>query len=152
LPLDNATVELTIEPLEGEPLSLTAEMHGSEPGVYTASYWARQPGGYRVLAKVTAADGSFVGTASSGWTAEAGAAEFRDLRPNRQWLQQMAEATGGEVIREDRLQAFANDLPSRKVPVTETWVYPLWHRAWVMSLAMICLCCEWGLRRWKGLA
>jgi uncharacterized membrane protein len=152
LPMDNATVELNIIPLSGDPFTLKAEMDDAEPGVYTSSYWSREPGGYHVTANITSADGSHVGTAQSGWTAQSGAAEFRDLRVNRALLEEIAQQTGGEVIREDRLDNFAADLPTRKVPVTETWVYPIWHRPWVMFLAMLCLCCEWGLRRWKGLA
>ncbi len=152
LPLDNAAVELKITPLTGEPFTLKAEMDNSEPGTYTATYWSREPGGYRVDATITAADGSEVGTAASGWTAQSGAAEFADLRLNRALLEKIAEQTGGQVVREDRLSDFAEDLPTRKVPVSETWVYPIWHRPWVMLAAMLCLCCEWGLRRWKGLA
>jgi hypothetical protein len=127
-------------------------MDESEAGTYKATYWSREGGAYRVEANVTAADGSFVGKAQSGWTAQSAAAEFQDLRLNRNLLQTIADQTGGEIIRNDRLDAFVADLPNRKVPVTETWVYPLWHRPWVMFAAMLCLCCEWGLRRWRGLA
>jgi hypothetical protein len=152
LPLDNAAVEFTVSPLGGEPFQLRAEMDESEAGTYKATYWSREGGAYRVEANVTAADGSFVGKAQSGWTAQSAAAEFQDLRLNRNLLQTIADQTGGEIIRDDRLDTFVADLPNRKVPVTETWVYPLWHRPWVMFAAMLCLCCEWGLRRWRGLA
>lgn len=151
-PMDNADVELTVTPLSGEPFTLKANMDTNNAGVYQATYWSREPGGYHVQAKVTAADGSEVGQSSTGWTAQAGAAEFADLRLNRRWLEQIAQETGGEVIRQDRLDEFATALPTKKMPVTENWVYPIWHRVWVMIAAMMCLCMEWGLRRWKGLA
>jgi len=152
LPLDNAKVDLEITPLDGKPFTIAARAEGDVSGIYTATYWSRDPNGYHVAAKVTAADGSEVGSATAGWTAQPSLAEFRDLRTNRDLLEQIARQTGGEVVRDDRLDAFADDLPQRKVPITETWVYPIWHRAWVMMLAMACLCGEWGLRRWKGLA
>ena len=152
LPLDNAKVDLQIRPLSGESFTIGARSEGQTSGVYTATYWSREPGGYHVTAKVSDADGSEVGYASAGWSAQASLAEFRDLGVNRSLLEKIAKQTGGEVIRDDRLGEFAEDLPNRKVPVTETWVYPIWHRPWVMMLAMACLCCEWGLRRWKGLA
>ena len=152
LPLDNASVELVISPVEGEPLLLKAEMDDNEAGKYVASYWSREPGGYSVTAKVKAADGSEIGRAQAGWTSDAGATEFRELQMNRKLLQEIADQTGGELISETMLERFAADLPDRDVPVTETWIYPIWHRPWVMFLAMLCLCCEWGLRRWKGLA
>lgn len=152
LPLDNAAVELEITPIGGEPFTITAQADDSAAGNYTATYWSREPGGYRVTAKATAADGSPIGTATAGWTAQSDAAEFRDLKLNRELLERMTKQSGGEIIRDDSLDKFASDLPNKKVPVTETWVYPIWHHPWVMLTAMLCLCCEWGLRRWKGLA
>ncbi|MAI69354.1 MAG: hypothetical protein CMM01_00335 [Rhodopirellula sp.] len=152
LPLDNASVELVISPMEGEPFVLKADMDDNEAGKYLATYWSREPGGYSLTVTVTAADGTAVGLAKAGWTSDAGAAEFRELKLNRELLQQIADQTGGEVISESDLAGFAEDLPNRDVPVTETWIYPIWHRPWVMFLAILCLCCEWGLRRWKGLA
>ncbi|MCP4890970.1 MAG: hypothetical protein GY904_30790 [Planctomycetaceae bacterium] len=152
LPMDNAKVELTIEPLGGEAFEMSATMDATEPGLYQATYWSREPGGYKVTAKVTGPDGAEIGKDQSGWTAQSGAAEFGELKLNRKLLEQIAAETGGEVIREDRLDQFAVDLPKRDVPITETWIYPIWHRPWVMFLAVLCLCGEWGLRRWKGLA
>ncbi|TWU38800.1 hypothetical protein Q31b_38780 [Novipirellula aureliae] len=152
LPLDNAEVEFEITPLGGEPFTIAAQAHDSTAGEYVATYWSREPGGYRVTAIVTAADGTQVGTAKAGWVASSDAAEFQNLQINRELLERMTKQSGGELIREDQLDQFANDLPNRKVPVTETWVYPVWHHPWVMLMAMLCLCCEWGLRRWKGLA
>ena len=81
-----------------------------------------------------------------------GSAEFQELTPNTELLEQIAEQTGGEVLDSNALDRFAATLQERDVPVTETWIYPIWHRPWVMFLAMLCLCGEWGLRRWKGLA
>ncbi len=152
LPLDNASVELIINPIDGEPFTIKAEPDDTTPGQYTATYWSHDPGGYRVTAAITSADGSDVGTANAGWTAQSNAAEFSDLQLNRKLLERIAQQTGGEVIDDNALGAFVADLPNRKVPVTETWVYPVWHRPWIMFLAMLCLCGEWGLRRYKGLA
>ena len=134
MPVDNASVELVISPVQGDPFLLKAEMDDSEAGKYVATYWSREPGGYSVTANVTAADGIVIGSAQSGWTSDAGAAEFRELKLNRKLLQQIAEQTGGEVLSESDLERFADDLPNREVPVTETWIYPIWHRPWVMFL------------------
>ncbi len=152
LPLDNATVKFKISPIEGETFTLNADADGQLAGTYKASYWSRTPGGYHVEAMITAADGSHVGSATAGWTVQTGAAEFGDLQINRKLLSKIAQQTGGEVVVDDQLDQFAADLPNKKVPVRETWIYPIWHSAWVMGLAMLCLCAEWGLRRWKGLA
>ena len=150
-PLENAVVELEITPPTGESYTTIAAADFDAPGQYVTSHWARVPGGYHVIARVRAEDGSDIGTAQTGWTADPAAAEFHRLPANRPWLEEVAQASGGEIIDDDRLDAFVASLPSRKVPVTQTWVYPIWHRPWVMLLAILCLCGEWGLRRWKGM-
>ena len=66
-------------------------------------------------------------------------------------LERFAKDTGGEVVDAGSLDPFVASLPNRKIPVIESWTYPLWHQ-WQMFLAAIaCLIGEWGLRRWKGL-
>lgn len=152
LQLDNATVELKITPPNGESFSLTAEMDESEQGAYKATCWSQESGGYRVEALITAADGAEVGKTVAGWTAQPAATELANLKTNRTLLERIARETGGELVVDSDLDRFAADMPTRKVPVSESWVYPIWHRPWVMITAMLCLCGEWGLRRWKGLA
>ena len=58
----------------------------------------------------------------------------------------------GEVLEADRLDQFVSSLPNRKIPIVETWTYPLWHQSSVFLVAIGCLIGEWGLRRWKGMA
>lgn len=151
LPLDNAQVTLRVTPLGGEPFTIRAEPDGERPGIYAASYWSPHRGLYRVDASIRAADGSEVGDATSGWASDPAAAEMRRLGIDRDWLETVARETGGEVVSADRLESFVADLPNRKMPVVEIWEYPVWHRPWIMLAAMLCLCTEWGLRRWKGL-
>ncbi len=150
-PLDNATVDVVVTPLGGKPFTTKAMSDSRQPGTYTMDYWARESGGYAVEATVKGDDGSEVGVADAGWTADPAAAEFRQLGFRRDWLDRIAEQSGGQCIDASELESFVASLPSRKVPVTETWVYPIWHRPWIMMLAILCLCGEWGLRRWKGL-
>lgn len=151
MPLENANVEIEITPPTGDAFKVAATADFDSPGQYVASHWAIERGGYFVTARVTAEDGSEIGTAQAGWTTDPAAAEFRNLAINRDLLQRIADSTGGELIEADALDDFVTSLPSRKVPVTQTWVYPIWHRPWVMFVAILCLCGEWGLRRWKGM-
>lgn len=151
MPLENANVEIEITPPTGDAFKVTATADFDSPGQYAASHWAIERGGYFVTARVTAEDGSEIGSAQAGWTTDPAAAEFRELAINRELLQRIADATGGELIEADAMDDFVTSLPSRKVPVTQTWVYPIWHRPWVMFVAILCLCGEWGLRRWKGM-
>ena len=154
-PLENATVALKITragAADAAPLTLTTEASASEPGLYETTYIPRENGGYRVDATVRNDSGAAAGAAATGWTSDLAAAEFRDLKPNRALMEQLARQTGGEVLAADDLAAFARRLPTERAPVTETWTRPLWHTPWMMLFALACLVGEWGLRRWKGLA
>jgi len=154
-PLENGAVALTVTRAgiaDAPPLTLTAEPSPSDPGLYETTYIPRENGGYRVEAVVRNDAGAIVGSAAAGWTSDLAAAEFRDLKPNRALMEQLARQTGGEVLAPEDLAAFARRLPTERVPVTETWTRPLWHTPWMMLFALACLVGEWGLRRWKGLA
>jgi len=150
-PLDNAAVTVKVTGPDAKPLDLTAEASPKESGVYEAAYVPRQSGAYRVQALATAADGSEVGTASTGWTSEPAAEEFRDLKPNRALLDQLARATGGQTVAANNLEPFVATLPTRHAEITEPHIEPAWHQPWVFAVAICCLCAEWGIRRWRGM-
>ncbi len=150
-PLESAQVQLTIHPPDGPPYQVLAAADFQNPGQYRYEHWSQTPGGYRVAARAAAADGSELGTVEAGWTSDPAAGEFARLAADHDRLAILASETGGELVRDDSLASFVASLPNRKMPVSQTWVYPIWHRPWVMCLAIVCLCAEWGLRRWKGL-
>jgi len=151
-PLDNAGVTVTITTPDDKSIQLTAAPSQNKAGVYVASYQARLAGGYRAEVKAVADDGSEIGTRETGWVAEPATKEFESLTPNRTLLKEIAQQTGGEMIELNELNGFVSSLPSRKIPVTEPWIYPLWHQWGVFCFAAVCFIGEWGLRRWKGLA
>ncbi len=157
MPLDNAKVEIEVLPiggsddLAGKTVKLLAQSDSSTAGIYQTTFFASLSGGYLASAKVSAEDGSEIATAQSGWATQPGEAEFRQWPINREWLQKLADQSGGELVDDRELDRFVTDLNNRKVPVSQVWTYPIWHRPWVMLSAILCLCGEWGLRRWKGL-
>ena len=150
-PLDNATVTLTVTAPDGTERQLRPDTSSARAGVYTATYVPRQPGVYRAKAVVTAPDGSHVDSREAGWTSDPAAEEFRQLAPDVDLLEQIAKESGGELIDVNRIDQFVADLPNRKMPVTDPWIYPLWHQPLVFLLAVLLLAAEWGLRRFKGL-
>jgi hypothetical protein len=155
-PLDNATVRLTVassaEAAVTNRAGLNAEPALTEAGVYEAPYVPRVTGGYLAEAVVTDAEGVEVGRAQAGWSADPAAEEFKSLKPNRALLENLARQTGGEVIAMNQLAAWADKLPNRNAPITESVTTPLWHKPLVFLLALACFAAEWGLRRWKGMA
>jgi hypothetical protein len=112
----------------------------------------RDAGAYLAAVNVSAPDGSPVGQRDAGWVAQPVADEFASMKPNRELLEEIAAKTGGEVLTAEDLDRFVAALPSRKAPITEPWIRPLWHHPAFYLLVIACLAAEWGLRRWKGLA
>jgi uncharacterized membrane protein len=150
-PLDNASVTVRIATPDGKSVELTAEASAREAGLYEAVYVPRQSGAYRAEIIAMAPDGSEAGRGEAGWTSEPAADEFRVLTPNRDLLERLARATGGQTVEASQLDSFAATLPTRHVQITEPYIRPLWHTPWVFLLAIACLTAEWGIRRWKGL-
>jgi len=151
-PLDNASVRVVVSSPEKKEIEITAEPSDDMAGVYKTDFVPRTPGAYRATIIVTSADGSEVGRRETGWTSELATDEFRALVPNKELLERIAERTGGELVDESDLNAFARGLPNRKVPVTEPWTVPLWHHWGIFFMFTVsCLVGEWGVRRWKGL-
>jgi uncharacterized membrane protein len=150
-PLDNAGVAIKVQTPDKRNIELVAESSAVTPGEYLATFAPREAGAYRATIAVTAADGSEVGSRGTGWSVEPETEEFRTLTVNRPLLERIAKETGGEIVDAGGLDRFVAGLPNRKIPVVESWTYPLWHQ-WQMFLAAIaCFVGEWGLRRWKGL-
>ena len=151
LPLDNATVMVTVQPPEGDALEIEAEANGDEAGTYIATYVPKQPGAYRAVISAKGPDGAELGTREAGWASQPAAEEFASLHPNRDLLQSVAAKTGGEIISADELDSFVDGLSSRKAPIQESWIRPLWHTPWYFLIAIVCLAAEWGIRRIRGL-
>lgn len=149
--LDNATVEVKVMTPAGTEVALPAEPSAEKAGTYVAVFSSRITGPHHAEVVVTAEDGSEIGRREAGWVAEPAMEEFQRLAPDLKLLQELAAKTGGEVIELDQVNAFVESLPNRKIPITEPWVYPLWHQWSVFAFAIVCLVGEWGFRRWNGL-
>lgn len=149
--LDNANVKVTVMTPAGTEVSLPAEASSEKAGTYVAVFSSRMTGPHHAEVVVTAEDGSEIGRREAGWVSEPAMEEFQQLTPDRELLESLAKKTGGEVVELDQLDSFVNSLPNRKIPITEPWVYPLWHTWTVFAFAVGCLVGEWGLRRWNGL-
>ncbi len=151
-PTEQVELRLKVTPPTGKTFDLTLQPRAEQNGVFTAECWSRDTGGYLAELIATAADGTEIGRAEAGWTAQPAAAEFQNLATNRALLSTMAEKTGGKVIPAEELASFVSDWPADKVPVKDVAEKPIWHTPWILLCVMACLCCEWGLRRWRGFA
>jgi uncharacterized membrane protein len=152
LPLDNAKITAIVTRPDGEQTEIPVQPVDEEPGVCTLDYHDRQSGVYRVNVTATLPDGTEIGSDEAGWVSNRDAVEFLDLRPNRGYLERIAERTGGRVVELEDLDRLASELPSEKAPFMERKVLPWWHNSWLFGAAIGLLVAEWGLRRWRGLA
>lgn len=150
-PQDNAAVTISVQPPDGPALSMPAEPSLREPGLYEAVVASRPAGPWTASVEVQDPEGKPLGSAASGWAADLAARELRQVSPDRDRLQKLAEATKGRVVEVSELEAFVQTLPSLEAPLTETTTSPLWHNPLVMLLIVAGLCLEWGVRRRFGL-
>ncbi len=150
--VDNAQVTVSIVSPSGKSSTAPAEGSSAVAGQYESTFVAEEEGVYTATTEVKALDGSAMGSSQLGWVYDPSAQEFQEIGDNTKVLESIASETGGSVVGWDDLDAFVSDLPSKKVPVSETRVFPLWHQSWVLLLAIFCICSEWGLRRRYGLA
>lgn len=151
-PLDNAQVTLKVTEPDGRLVETQAWADSTRRGVYLTDFWSAQDGGYRCQIVANSPDGERLDELLAGWTAQPSAAEFARVEPDIELLEQLAQNSGGEVVELNELDSFVASLPTRRVPITEVRIEPLWHQPWLIALSIACLCIEWGLRRWRGLA
>ena len=139
----------------GGNVKLTAAPVPAERGLFEAVYVPRTSGGYLAQVTIAGADGTKLGEAQTGWTAELEARELQSLKANRPLLERIARQTGGRLVEVGELDKFARGLAHRNVPVTEVWVRPLWDlpglQPVIFLFALACFVAEWALRRWKGM-
>jgi uncharacterized membrane protein len=149
-PQDDAAVLLTVKDLDGTTRSLTAEPSLDEPGLFTAEHLSEESQGYRIEAKVIDGAGQEIGTGEVARSLNPEAAEYNRLGPEKDLLERLAKATGGELLTIADLSRLPGLLDELDLPVVEVKQRPLWHTPWLFLLALACFLGEWGLRRRKG--
>ena len=169
LPVDQAQVRLVVthlkvssddlEPLtdstdEGRARSieLTAEPSLREAGLYQAQFVPREEGAYHLAVEVSDSNGNLLAQEQAGWTNDPSADEFQSLQPHREWLELVAQQTGGRVLEKADLDAWAQQLEFEAAPVMHAVITPIWHTPYLFALAVTLLLLEWYLRRKGGLA
>lgn len=164
LPLENARVTVQVtgprQLLSDESekkeevtvdVTLDAETSLDEAGLYSAVFVPPQAGAWTITADAVTGEGDLLTADRSGWVHQPLVEEFREPEVNRELLDTLASATGGEVVEAEELDDFVASLKSRPMPVEEAWTMPLWDQPLVFLIVLGCLIGEWGLRRTKGL-
>lgn len=151
LPLDNAELEITVTDPKGKTYKTQAQQNSNEAGKYNANFPSLVDGNYVATVVAKNPDGTIIETRQAGWVCASSNEELQSLEPNRKWLTELAQKTGGEVIKNDGVDEFVKQLPNKKLPREETAIFPLWHHMLFFWIAITCLASEWGIRRLNGL-
>ncbi|QDT59872.1 hypothetical protein SV7mr_23850 [Stieleria bergensis] len=152
LPAESHEANVTITRPDGAQINLKADPAATAIGKFNLRLFDKAPGSYVANVSIVSPDGNTVAECETGWTRQLSSGEFQELGFNQTLLSKLVEQSGGQLVREDEIADLADQLDSSKVSVTELWETPLWHRGWVILLALGCFCGEWGIRRLQGLA
>lgn len=149
---ENADVRFSVTAPDGQVFELTAAPSDSEAGLFEASLSAAMSGSWKVDATALLSDAAEPPlTATFGWASQPDQQEMQSVRINRQWVNQLAEGTGGKVTELDDVEQLAASLPQEDAPLSEIWSWPIWHSWWVFTTAIACLAVDWTTRRRRGL-
>lgn len=153
-PLQAGTATLTVQRVDAEQpdREYTMQPVSGNPGRYTIELPMKDTGAFSAEVSVQSSDGTIVGAATTGWVNQPSVEEFASLTPNLPYLERIAAATGGEVLRLSEIGRLKTSLESQSAPVMETWSKPLWHNNWLFILALAAFLAEWLMRRKRGLA
>jgi hypothetical protein len=159
--VDDALVRFEVSREGGEKVVLYGDPSLREAGLFEAEFVNAMAGNYRVEAVVekmpeTEGDGAgaplLMRKKATGWVHDPVPATTADLRPAVDWMQRLAEGTGGQVIGLSEMAKLPDLLAKLNVPVMDRRIEPLWHGGWVFLLVLGLLVGEWIWRRRAGLA
>jgi uncharacterized membrane protein len=157
--VDDALVRMEVTREGGEKVVLHGDPSLREAGLFEAEFVNEEAGSYRVEAVVEKmGEAEEVGAAKvmgkkvTGWVHDPVPGITADLRPATDWMERLAEGTGGKVLELADMARLPELLGKLNVPVMDKRVEPLWHGGWVFLLVLGLLVGEWALRRKAGLA
>ena len=151
-PQADAAVRLELTASDGREVlrSVVARPTADEAGAFEAWMSLPEGGAWRLQAVATGGEGERLGEAEAGWVEEPWFDEFRELVPDRQAMQRLADRSGGSVLEWSQLERWARDLRQAPVEHRRTVEQPLWHNPWWLMLVVGLLAGEWWLRRSGG--
>jgi hypothetical protein len=137
----------------GGQVAATVSLQADEnvPGIYRGRVTGLPAGDYEVSVQAAGYSSEALAARSSFTVTAETAAELRDGSANEELLRQMAEAGGGQFLREEdlrRLPEILSVYSGGRIIESETL---LWQSYWWFLSILLLLTCEWLLRRRAGL-
>ena len=148
-PVVGADPRVTIQTPEGRVSTISPVLVDAAEGRYTASFEAGTSGVYRVQVSADERE-TRLGSATE-WVLVGGVdTELADPRLDVDFLQRLADATGGDLLMPTDLATLSRRLLSTASGAAQQ-TRELWHGIWSFLLVVMLLTTEWSLRRVWGL-
>lgn len=157
--VDDALVRMEVTRVGGEKVVLHGDPSLREAGLFEAEFVNEEAGSYRVEAVVEKMGEAgevgatkVMGKKVSGWVHDPEPEITADLRPATDWMQRLAEGTGGKVLGLSEVAKLPELLGDLNVPLMDKRVEPLWHSGLVFFLVLGLMVGEWAIRRRAGMS
>jgi uncharacterized membrane protein len=120
-------------------------------GTYAAPYAITDSGTYQFTV-MAVHDGDTTRSAPAGALGDAQGADMQHAELRASLLQQIATATGGRYYAIEHTTQLPDDVMLTHSGIVTHEVRDLWNMPAVLLLLLTLLGCDWGFRRWRGLA
>jgi hypothetical protein len=131
---------------DGDSYTVNLEPSADEPGVFLANISPSASGTWYFEA-VAERNDEPVDVARASIHYESGQSEYFDFRRDSRALQRLSEATGGQYLETDGLDALPDLLRYSSSGITETNYRPIWDAPAIFLLLLLLKGGEWLLRR-----
>ncbi len=131
-------------------LNIDASKLTNQSNIYQASFVPPRAGKYTIQS-ILLTGSNITPLTSARFGVATPSLETRRLEANHETLEQMAAATGGQVIELDQLDEAFAAIPDRSVRIPDDITEPLWDSKIVLMLFVFAISTEWILRKMFGL-
>ncbi|NOX90434.1 MAG: hypothetical protein GXO77_15615 [Calditrichaeota bacterium] len=142
-PAENGSVLLTVK-TGGQSFSLSAEK--TEEGTFGARFVPPTDGKFKIVARGYQQD-RLLGSDSLRVAVVPVGKEFIHLSPDTLFLQRLARASGGNMLRPAELDRIKEILPVKKQIVTKEKTIELWYKLFILIFILTLITLEWSLRK-----
>jgi hypothetical protein len=157
-PILDAAIDAVATRADDQRFTIPLVADDEIPGQYVGEFAQPEPGVYRVeptgaVVESLIEDEGQKQAATASFAVRADLPlELLDTRANLALANQIAEATGGQVLPPTAVEEIVA-LTNLKPEITETIeTQPIWVRWKFLWLVFACLQTEWIIRKWKGLS
>ena len=148
-PVDDVRVSAVVSDSAGESWAIDVMPSPDEPGVFVAETTPTSSGTWFFEA-IAERDGEPYANARASAYFESGQVEYFNFRANTALLRRLSEATGGQFLEPDGLDAITDLLRYASAGITEQVYRPVWDAPFAFFLLLLLKSGEWLLRRrWK---